>query len=276
MSYPDEPAAFAAYAKAMPNNGVFLVDTYDTLAGVKHACAAGHALRQQGHEMIGIRLDSGDLAWLSVEARKILDEAGFPKAQIVASNDLDERLIASLKDQGARIDLWGVGTKLVTAYDQPALGGVYKLAAIREPGGAWKPRIKLSEQAIKTSTPGMQNVRRFIRDGEAVGDVIWDELHGDPAEWLMVDPADPTRRKAMPADAQAQDLLAPVLRGGAFVYREPPIAEIRQRTVEQLALLHGGIKRFDHPHQYPVGLEAGLHERKTALILAARAVKERA
>ena len=276
MSFDDELEAFTAYAGAMPNNCVFLVDTYDTVAGVRHAIEVGRQLRAKGHEMVGIRLDSGDLAWLSIEARRLLDEAGFHKAVIVASNDLDERTITSIKDQGGAVSVWGVGTKLVTAYDQPALGGVYKLAAIREPGGAWKPRIKLSEQAIKTSTPGMQNVRRFIRDGEAVGDVIWDELHGEPAEWLMVDPADPTRRKAMPPTAQAHDLLAPVLRAGAFVYREPPIAEIRQRTAQQLALLHGGIKRFDHPHQYPVGLEAGLHERKTALILAARVAKERA
>ena len=125
--------------------------------------------------MIGIRLDSGDLACLSIEARKILDEAGFPNAAIVASNDLDENIIASLKDQGATIAFWGVGTRLVTAYDEPALGGVYKLSAIRDPGGAWQYKVKLSEQAVKISNPGILQVRRYYEDGQAIGDMIFDE-----------------------------------------------------------------------------------------------------
>jgi len=270
MSFDDEEAAFEAYAQAMPNNCVFLVDTYDTLAGVRKAINVARRLRSRGYEMVGIRLDSGDLAWLSAEARKLLDAAGFPKAQIVASNDLDERTIASIQQQGGAIAVWGVGTKLVTAYDQPALGGVYKLAAIREPGGEWKPRVKLSEQAIKVSTPGIQNVRRFIRDGEAIGDVLWDEMHAAPSTWTMVDPADPTRRRVMPEDVQTEDLLVPVLRHGGLVYARPPLTDIRARTQAQLQLFHPGIRRLDNPHQYPVGLEAGLHERKTALILAAR------
>lgn len=270
MSFDDEEDAFEAYARAMPNNCVFLVDTYDTLEGVRKAIAVARRLRDRGHEIVGIRLDSGDLAWLSAEARKLLDAAGFPKAQIVASNDLDERTIASIRQQGGAIAVWGVGTRLVTAYDQPALGGVYKLAAIREPGGTWKPRVKLSEQAIKVSNPGILNVRRFVRDGEAVGDVIWDELHGEPAGWVMVDPADQTRRRTMPAGATGGDLLVPILRQGGLVYHRPPLADIRARTQEQLRLFHPGVRRLDNPHQYPVGLEAGLQERKAALILAAR------
>lgn len=276
MSFDDELEAFDAYAGAMPNNCVFLVDTYDTLDGVRHAIAVARRLRERGHEMVGIRLDSGDLAWLSIQARRLLDEAGFPKAAIVASNDLDERTITSIKDQGGTIAVWGVGTKLVTAYDQPALGGVYKLAAIRAPGGAWKPCIKLSEQAVKVSNPGMQNVRRFIQAGEAVGDVLWDELHPAPHDWIMVDPADHTRRKRMPGQAQQEELLAPVLRGGRQIYQPPPLAEVRARTQAQLALFHQGVKRLDNPHAYPVGLEQGLHERKTALIVAARTRKEQA
>lgn len=270
MSFDDEEEAFAAYAGAMPNNCVFLVDTYDTLEGVRKAIAVGRRLRQRGHEMVGIRLDSGDLAWLSAQARRLLDEAGFPQAQIVASNDLDERTIASIRQQGGAVGVWGVGTKLSTAYDQPALGGVYKLAAIREPGGTWKPRVKLSEQAIKVSNPGIQNVRRFVRAGEAVGDVIWDELHPQPAAWTMVDPADPTRRRVQPADAAGEDLLVPIHRAGRLVYRQPALAEARERTRAQLRLFHPGVKRLDNPHEYPVGLEEGLHERKTALVLAAR------
>ncbi len=152
MSFDTELEAFHAYADAMPNNCVFLVDTYDTIEGVKHAIEAGLRLKEKGHRLVGIRLDSGDLAALSIQARKLLDDAGFRDAKIVASNDLDERLMESLKNQGAQISVWGVGTKLVTAYDQPALGGVYKLGAIQDEQGHWHPKLKLSEQPIKTST----------------------------------------------------------------------------------------------------------------------------
>ncbi|OGV79802.1 MAG: nicotinate phosphoribosyltransferase [Lentisphaerae bacterium RIFOXYB12_FULL_65_16] len=274
LAFGDELEAFLAYAAALPNNCVFLVDTFDTLDGVRHAVQAAKRLREQGHEMVGIRLDSGDLAWLSIEARKILDDAGFPKAVIVGSNDLDEHLIESLKHQGAAINVWGVGTRLVTSYDQPALGGVYKLTAIRDPNGTWLPRLKLSEQAIKTTTPGIQQVRRFIRNGEAVGDVIWDEMHPAPAAWTMVDPLDPTRRKVLPPDASSQDLLQPVLRQGEPVGRRPILAESRDRAQAQLKLLHAGIQRLDNPHTYPVGLELGLHERKAQLIMEARTRRE--
>jgi nicotinate phosphoribosyltransferase len=163
MLFPDERSAFEAYAHALPNNCTFLVDTYDTLEGVRHAIEVGRGLRERGHEMSGIRLDSGDLAYLSIEARRLLDEAGFEEASIVASNDLDEGTIESLKVQGARVNVWGVGTNLVTGGDQSALGGVFKLSAIQQPGGAWEPRIKLSEQTAKVSLPGRLQVRRFFR-----------------------------------------------------------------------------------------------------------------
>ena len=173
-----EEEAFQVYAEAMPNNCVFLVDTYDTLTGVKRAVEVGKGLREKGFKMVGIRLDSGDLAYLSIEARKILDEAGFQDTVIVASNDLDEYIIESLKKQGAKISVWGVGTRLVTAYDQPALGGVYKLAAIRKPGQEWQYKVKLSEQTIKVSTPGVQQIRRFYNEETLVGDMIYDEQFG--------------------------------------------------------------------------------------------------
>jgi nicotinate phosphoribosyltransferase len=254
----------------MPNNCVFLVDTYDTLEGVQHAIEVGRELRRQGHEMIGIRLDSGDLAWLSSEARRLLDDAGFASARILASNDLDEQIIASLKEQGAAINVWGVGTRLVTAYDQPALGGVYKLTALRDEQGRWQPKVKLSEQAIKVSTPGILQVRRFTKAGQAIGDVIFDELdpiHGSPT---MVDHLDPTRRKIMPSDAVAEDLLRPIFERGRCVYTMPTLEESRSRLQDQLRLFHAGVKRFVNPHRYPVGLDLGLHERKTALILKTR------
>ena len=154
MSFDSEPEAFEAYAQIMPNNCVFLVDTYDTLEGVKRAIVAGQRLREQGYEMGGIRLDSGDLAYLSIEARKMLDEAGFPKAAIVGSNDLDEQIIENLKLQGARINTWGVGTKLVTSYDQPALGGVYKLGAVRRcPQAPWEYRVRYRTKPARPPAP---------------------------------------------------------------------------------------------------------------------------
>jgi nicotinate phosphoribosyltransferase len=272
LSFDGEPEAFRAYADAMPHNAVLLVDTYDTLQGVRHAVEAGKRLREQGQELLGVRLDSGDLAYLSIEARRILDEAGFHETRILASNDLDEHVITSLKEQGARIDTWGVGTRLVTGHDQPALGGVYKLAAVRDPGGPWQHKVKLSEQAVKVNNPGIQQVRRYRGPDGFVADLVYDEERGIPAGSSMVDPADFTRRKRLPAGPEWTDLLVPVLRQGAVVYTPPPLVEVRQRAVGQLGALHPGVKRFLNPHQYPVGLEEGLFELKTRLILRNRGV----
>lgn len=269
MSFDDELAAFQAYAAAMPNNCVFLVDTYDTLEGVRKAVEVGRWLRSQGHEMIGIRLDSGDLAYLSIEARKILDAGGFPKAAIVASNDLDEEIITSLKQQGATIGVWGVGTRLATAYDQPALGGVYKLSAIRHPGQPWQHRVKLSEQAIKVSNPGILQVRRFHSDGQCLGDMLFDEELG-VGENMLIDPNDANRFKRMAAGAKHRDLLVPVHRQGRAVYTSPTLEAIRRHAAAELAQFSPTIKRFLHPHEYPVGLEPGLHRLKTHLIRQAR------
>lgn len=270
MCFDSELEAFETYAKAMPNNCVFLVDTYDSIEGVRRAITAGLNLRKRGYEMIGIRLDSGDLAYLSIEARKMLNEAGFPKAVIVASNDLDEHIIASLKEQGAAIDVWGVGTKLATAFDQPAMGGVYKLAAQREPGGQWRHRVKLSEQAIKISNPGLLQVRRFENESGYIADAIYDEITGIADECTIVDPMDLTRRKNLPPDARHTDLLVPVLRNGKVVHTVPPLDTIREFAKAELSKFHAGIKRFVNPHQYPVGLEQDLWELRKELILHAR------
>lgn len=271
MSFDDELTAFDAYAKAMPNNCVFLVDTYDTLEGVKHAIKIGNRLRKTGHEMVGIRLDSGDLAYLSIEARRMLDEAGFPKASIVASNDLDEDIITSLKQQNATIAVWGVGTKLITAYDQPALGGVYKLAAIRKRGGKWQYKVKLSEQAVKTSTPGILQVRRFRDETNFVADMIYDVGLGAPDKVTIIDPLEPIRRKDLDAAKfKHEDLLVPVFRGGKQVYQQPALADLRQRTMTQLQGFHQGVRRLVNPHEYPAGLEQRLYDLKMKLILEAR------
>lgn len=268
MAFPDEPSAFRAYAGAMPGNCVLLVDTYDTLEGVREAVNIGRWLRAQGHELAGVRLDSGDLAYLSIEARRILDDGGFPGAAIVASNELDEHVISSLKQQGATISIWGVGTRLVTGGDQSALGGVYKLTAIRAPGAAgWDYRLKLSEQHAKTSIPGVLNVRRFSRDGALVGDMIYNEAAppDSNAPLVLIDPGNDLRRKTVPDDASAEDLLQPIFRRGKRVYDRPPLSTSRARTLEQLRALHPGHKRLLNPHAYPAGLERGLHELRSAL-----------
>ena len=270
MLFDDECEAFRAYAAAMPGNCVLLVDTYDSLEGVEHAIETGRWLRENGGELSGIRLDSGDLAWLSQEARRRLDEAGFEQTAILASNELDERIIDSLREQGARIAVWGVGTRLVTGADDGALGGVYKLGAVRRPGGAWIHRVKLSEQAGKTSVPGLLQVRRYRRDGEYLADCIYDELTGLPDHPVIVDPLDHTRRREIPADVPGEDLLRPVFRRGELVYERPPLAASRQRTSDELAHLHAGVKRFVNPHQFPAGLERNLFDLRTRLILEAR------
>lgn len=273
MSFDTELGSFEAYADAMPNNCVFLVDTYDTVQGVRNAVKVGKALRERGYEMAGIRLDSGDLTALSIAAREILDEGGFPNARVVASNDLDEHVIESLKQQGATISLWGVGTRLATAYDQPALGGVYKLAAIREPGEQWSYKIKLSEQPIKVSIPGVQQVRRFSVAGEPVGDAIY-ETHLGAGDGSGVDVADITFPRAAPKDADFVDLLEPVFDGGKLVYDPPTIHDVRAHCASQLASFSGGTKRFMNPHTYPVWLERNLHQLKMDLIARARGAEQ--
>ena len=267
--FDDEPAAFRAWADAMPNNAVFLVDTYDSLQGVRNAVEVGKRLREQGHEMVGVRLDSGDLAYLSIEARKILDEGGFPDAVIMASGDLDEHIISSLKQQKAEIHAWGVGTRLATAYDQPALGCVYKLVAVREPGGPWREKLKLSEQIAKTTIPGILQVRRYRVDGECRCDMLYDVRQGS-ASGRIVDPADPTRRRYAPEATTHEDLLVPLMRGGEPVAEPDTAAQARDRAQKDLAQFHWAIKRFVNPHEYPVGLEQGLHEYRQGMILQAR------
>ncbi|MEM9491590.1 MAG: nicotinate phosphoribosyltransferase, partial [Myxococcota bacterium] len=271
MFFPDERASFAAYAAAMPNNCVFLVDTYDTLDGVRHAIAVGRELRARGHELVGVRLDSGDLAHLSIEARKLLDQAGFPDAAIVASNDLDEGVITSLKQQGAAIAMWGVGTKLVTADEQPALGGVYKLAAVAGPDGSWEHKIKLSEQSIKVTNPGILQVRRLVSGGRFVADVIYDRHSGVTGGARMHDIGDPTLERTVDPWDGHEDLLCPVVAGGQRTGPAPSLAEVRTRARRQLDHIDPRTRRFLNPQTYPVGLDPVVHERKQRLIAQARA-----
>jgi nicotinate phosphoribosyltransferase len=276
MFWGDEPRAFRAYADAMPGNVTLLVDTFDTLDGVRHAIDVGRHLRAHGHDLLAVRLDSGDLAHLSIEARHLLDEAGFSSTRIVASNDLDERLMSSLRDQGARIDTWGVGTKLVTGFDQPALGGVYKLGAVRDDAadGGWRYPIKLSEQPIKISTPGIQAVQRYRRGGVLVGDVMHDALAPAPAAPAQAwDLEDPTRGFTIAGDA-CEPLLVTVLRDGVRTDEAAgagDLAAARARAAADLAALSPRTRRHLNPQPYPVGLDDVLHRRKLRLIAEARA-----
>jgi nicotinate phosphoribosyltransferase len=246
MAFGDEPAAFAAWAEAMPGNSVFLVDTYDTVAGVHNAVAAGRELRRRGHEMSGIRLDSGDLDALSRAARAILNEGGFPDAKIVASGDLDEAVIARLRAAGAPIDVWGVGTRLVVGRDDPALGGVYKLGALRDAEGRWADRLKLSDDPEKISNPGVLQVRRFERDGRPVGDLIFDERY---------EPATPEGWSG------GRDLLRPLFRGGKLVGELPSIEESRALAAREREAF--GERLFEPG--YAVAWEPGVVARTRAL-----------
>lgn len=273
MSFENELAAFESYAETFPDNTTLLVDTYDIVQGVKHAIEVAEKLRENGKELKGIRIDSGDLAYFSNLARKMLNEAGFPEVKIVASNDLDEHIITSLKMQEASIDVWGVGTKLVTAYDQPALGAVYKLSALKSKEGDWVPKIKLSQQTIKINIPGYHNVLRYSADGKAIADMIYMEGLQQGDKVTIIDPIDPTRRKNISVgNAEAEVLLKPIFSKGKKVYDRPSIQQIRKRTQDRLAVFDKTHKRLINPHIYPVGLEASLHEFRTALVLKAKSM----
>lgn len=270
MSFPDELSAFRAYAAEMPDNCTLLVDTYDVEQGVRNAIVVARELERSGHRLQAIRIDSGDLAWLSKMARSMLDMAGLFDVGIVLSNDLDEYTIMSLNDQKAQYTSLGVGTHLAAAYGQPALGGVYKLSAIREPGQVeWTPRLKISEQLYKRTIPGVLDVRRYFDSaGRPVGDLIIDVNDDVPTDAIMVDPLDATRRKRV--DGHYETLLKPLVKDGKAEDVDLTARSARTRCVEQLALLDDSIKRFMNPHSYPCGIERGLFKRRDDIVIAMR------
>lgn len=266
MAFDEEEESFEAYADIMPNNCIFLIDTYETIAGVKKAISVAKKMRQKGVEMIGVRVDSGDLAHLSIEARKLLDEAGFPRAKIMASNELDEHIITDLKHQGSKINIWGVGTNLVTGKEQPALDGVYKLSAIKDKRGKWQYKVKISEQLSKVTDPGIHQVRRYYNGKGYLADMIYD-LHTElPLECQAIDPLDPTSWQTLSSELTFTDLLVPIMRGGKTIYQNPPLSEIRQKTLRELEMIHPAMRRFLYPQPYFVGLEKSLYETKLNLI----------
>jgi nicotinate phosphoribosyltransferase len=265
-----EEEAFMNYAKALPDQVTLLVDTYDTLkSGVPNAIKVGKLLEQQGKKMQAIRLDSGDLAYLSKMARQMLDDAGLRDVQIVASNDLDENIMLNLKAEGAQIDIWGVGTKLITGGDQPALGGVYKLVA-REQDGVYIPVIKISGNPEKVSVPGRKQVYRILnkQTGRAEADYITllGEKEIEQGQRIkLFDPVHPYIYKFI-EDYEAVPLLKPIFLDGTQVYEKPLLKQIRQYHQDQLKLFWPEYLRKLNPENYPVDLSVEAWELRMNLI----------
>ncbi len=273
MAFDDELEAFRAYARIFPNNCILLIDTYDVNKGLENAITVGLEMKERGQKLLGVRVDSGDLAWIAKMVRARLDEAGLTDCGIVLSNDLDEYTIQSIKDQGAQVMSWGVGTKLATAYDQPALGGIYKLSATRAAGEtAWRDRIKITEQTSKLTFPGVLGIRRYYHeDGRIAGDMVYDINDGVEESQRIVDPMDDLRRKEL-AGKRYEELLHPLARGGSVClpkeYRDA--MQARERATAGLQTLDVSQKRILNPHSYPVGLENGLCEKRRNLVASLR------
>jgi len=270
-SFPSELEAFRTYARVFPDSCLLLVDTYNTLkSGLPNSIKVGLELEENGHKFLGIRLDSGDLAYLSKEARRMLNRAGLKNAKIVASNDLDEYLIESLKIQGAKIDIWGVGTRLITSHTSPALGGVYKLTAIDEADKEMVPKIKISSNIEKITNPAKKKVYRiFDQEGKIKGDIIAldQEEFNNKKPIKVYHPMHKHVSKTYIPPFRIESLLTPIFLKGKLVYKKPSLVEIQKRTKRNLELLDEEYKRFINPHIYKVSLSKKLFSIKQKLIL---------
>ncbi|MCM1087994.1 MAG: nicotinate phosphoribosyltransferase [Muribaculaceae bacterium] len=274
MSFPDEYTAFKTYADMYPSACILLVDTYDTLkSGVPNAIRVFKEMRQAGIPLTfyGIRLDSGDLAYLSKKARKMLDDAGFPDAVISASNDLDEFLIQSLKDQGATITSWGVGTHLITSKDCPSFGGVYKLAAIMGKDGQFIPKIKLSENSEKVTNPGNKTIYRIYEkeSGKIKADLIClvDEQFKESEPLLLFDPVEPWKKTMLAGGSyQLRELMVPIFQNGKCVYTSPKVMDIRAYCQKEQDTLWDETRRLVNPHKVYVDLSSKLYDIKISLL----------
>ena len=276
MAFESELEAFRAYARAFPNNCILLIDTYDVRQGLENAITVGLEMKQRGERLIGVRIDSGDLSWLAKMCRERLDEAGLSDCGVVLSNDLDEYTISSIRNEGAQVMSWVVGTKLATAYDQPTLGGVYKLSATRAGKDApWVDRIKIAENSSKLTFPGVLGIRRYYHeDGFIAGDMVYDVNAPINGEERIVDPMDQLRQKVL-SGKRFEELLHPLARNGKSVlepcYRDALAAAERVR--QGLENVHETQKRMLNPHSYPVGLECGLAHRRLDLVASRRDIK---
>ena len=274
MSFPNEYTAFKTYAEIYPQACTLLVDTYDTLkSGVPNAICVFTEMREAGVPLknYGIRLDSGDLAYLSKKARKMLDDAGFTDAVISASNDLDEYVIQSLKMQGAAITSWGVGTNLITAKDNPAFGGVYKLAAIQDEQGNFIPKIKLSENSEKVTNPGNKKIYRIYdkESGKIKADLICmdDEIYTEDEPMRLFSPTEPWKKTTLaPGTYTLRELMVPVFKQGECVYESPKVMDIRAYCLQEQDTLWEETKRFVNPHKVYVDLSKKLYDTKISLL----------
>lgn len=265
MAFPDELSSFRAYAEVFPDSSVLLVDTYDTLkSGIPNAITVARELREKGHRLMGVRLDSGDLAYLSRESRKMLDDAGFPEVRILASNELDEFIIRSIRESGGRVDIYGVGTRLATCHGEGggALGGVYKLVSFNE-----SPKLKVTSDISKSTVPDRKRLQRVVNaDGRYQMDVMCrvDETirPGD----VVYDPINPCRYKPIPEGTRFEDIRSVVMEGGKATVPTPSLDEMADRCRDQLLRLPEGVLRLENPHLYKVSISRELHEMRTRLI----------
>lgn len=274
MAFPSELEAFRAYAQSMPDNCTLLVDTYSVETGVKHAITIARELNEQGRSLSGIRIDSGDLAELSKYARNAFDQAGFPEVKIIVSNDLDEYTVQSLIAQKAPIDGWGVGTKLATCFEQPALAGVYKVSAVKDAGEqSFRPVIKTSEQMYKLTIPGVLQTRRYHdKTGRPVGDMIVDSLYQYAKNEVIVDPMDATLTLDL-TGYDYEELLVPLIRKGVPCATPEPLCRARKRAQEGLLNFDESVLRFMNPQVYPAGIESGLFDMRTQMVRKTRESK---
>lgn len=274
MSFPDEYTAFKYYAELYPENCTLLVDTYDTLkSGVPNAIRVFREFKEAGKPLkkFGIRLDSGDLAYLSKQARIMLDEAGFTDAGICASNDLDEYLLHDLKIQGAAINSWGVGTNLITSKDCPSFGGVYKLAAIQNEAGEFIPKIKVSENTEKITNPGNKTIFRIYdkKTGKIRADLICfaDEVYDTDEDLLLFDPIDTWKKTKLAGGSYImREILVPIFKNGECLYQSPSVMEIAEYCRQEKDTLWDETKRLFYPHQVYVDLSQKLYDEKISLL----------
>ena len=266
-----EYEAFKTYCQLYPHNATLLVDTYNTLqSGLPNAIRAfNEVLKPMGITKCGIRMDSGDMAYLSRKARKMLDEAGWTECQISVSNALDEYLIENLLHQGAKIDMFGVGERLITAKSEPVFGGVYKLVAVEKDDGTIVPKIKISENIGKITNPHFKKLYRFYGNdtGKAIADYmcLHDETVDDSGEMEIFDPEATWKTKTV-YNFTARELLVPIFKGGELVYQCPELQQVRQYCLEQVDTLWDEVKRFDNPHNYYVDLSQKLWDIKNDLL----------
>jgi nicotinate phosphoribosyltransferase len=269
-SFDTEIESFQTYSRIFPENCVLLVDTYDVVDGVNNAIRVAQEMRATGKTLRGIRIDSGDLAYYSKVARSMLDEAGFPEVKILASSDLDEWLIESLRDQGARIDIWCVGTKLMTSYQTPALGVVYKLMAAGYGEDNLIPKIKISQNPEKVTNPGVKKIVRFYNSrGFMMGDLLTDVVEPLPSGKPVVahHPMYEYMKKTYRPPYETREIMVPVFKNGKQVYEPPSLQDVRQHAAEELKSLENETKRFTNPHLYKVSLSDRIHQIKKDLLL---------